>query len=365
MLVPMCIRMVALLAAIQGTGAGRDGGGRGDGGGASSSSDWANRAGNSWGGGSWHGGSWHGGRWGGNSWGGNQDWRAGGGGSWGGDDGQSSSSSWTNLPDPTALPVLNRSAGKGTGKGTGTCPTADDVDMESVSAASGAGALPEAAGGGTGVPCMVCKERGVSSSRLLLQIMDWQEGLAAVCFRCWTPKKDEPDDEEAFLKLAKAAWRKRSSSAKSVQRGLCVAQMAAEIQRLPTDSARNARRRIIHAAVSMTKEYIKSMLKHDAADFEAVEQAFTAWDREGELIAANPDHIPTLGSIGNLLPEEVAQYTAEIISNISEYFLCRSGSDGTMSGRTCGYFGPATAWVATDLSAVSTGGHWKCPVSGP
>ena len=87
--------------------------------------------------------------------------------------------------------------------------------------------------------------------------------------------------------------------------------------------------------------------------------------REGELIAANPDHIPTLGSVGNLLPEEVAQYTSEIMSNISEYFLCRSGSDGTSSGRTCGYFGPATAWVATDLSAVTTGGHWKCPVSGP
>jgi hypothetical protein len=413
MLAPMCIRVVALLAAFQGTGAGsggggrgggRGGGGRGDGAGhAQGSSDAYSSGWRSWNNGPWSSGSTGAGSHGGWSWGGgNQgDWSWSDG-RWSNDDAASATSSqWSWIPDPSAVPVLNRNTGKGqdagkgqgTGKGSDTgkgqdagkgsdagkgqgagrgsasssvgaghLPMATDDDTSS---SVGAGSLPTATGeegANKGLFCRRCKEGGRCTT--LIYEHDWQGTLWCVCFQCWRLEQDTDQDDDAaassFERLRKASWRQRIGTAKAVQRGLCIAKMVQDVVREPNESKRNCKRRIITCAVSMVKAFVQDMLRLNDEDLGDVDRAFTLWDQEASKIQADPEHISTLGCVENLLPEEVMQFASEISEHVSEYFLCRNGIDG--SGGVCGYFGPGTAWAATDLSAINTGGHWRCPL---
>jgi hypothetical protein len=68
--------------------------------------------------------------------------------------------------------------------------------------------------------------------------------------------------------------------------------------------------------------------------------------------------------VGTLLPSQIQDFCSEILENMADYYLCRSGSDGAYgSNSVCGYFGPPTQWAATSLHTLD-GGHWRCPVCG-
>ena len=220
MLAPMCIRVVFLLAAFRGAGAG-GGGGRGRGS-ASSSSDWANRANE----GTWHGGDgWSGGSWGRGSWWQHDD-------RWSNGDDTASSSSWTNIPDPSAVPVLNRRPASS---------VAADHQVEGTDEGKGSGKGEPST---NGLECSKCRTKLRSSEAVI--DAEWQGRLWVRCYDCW-----EPSDQgiakckKAFERERRNSWASRKSNARMHKRGIEMSKQFELVQREANESVREWKKRSI------------------------------------------------------------------------------------------------------------------------
>ena len=227
--------------------------------------------------------------------------------------------------------------------------------------------------------CRCCKEVGRCSS--LLFEHDWQGVLWCICYGCWREEQlakqndtatasssaaaaAPPVTEEAFEKLRKASWRKRSSSEKEQRRAFELKRELEEAEKLPNESRRQWFRRVISNVAEALAVFVASVLNLKEDEQRDIENVLDRWHDESVKIEKNPDYCPQLTAVGACLPDEILQFTEELVKGVAEYFLCRSGDarDGTYD--PCGFFAPGKNWCGTPSALAGHGGQWRCPQCG-
>ena len=270
--------------------------------------------------------------------------------------------------------------------------------------------------------CSRCKDKGHCGT--LLFEHDWQGELWVVCLVCWVRRQrglapsaatgstpvsadDEPvvpTDEEtaAFMKLRKASWRTRTNSSKALLRTKTIKEQLRDVPREKDESRRHHQRRVISTAAALICKFMESFQKLSPEDKADVEQAFERWAELHEKVSADPSLAIGLDSCGLTTTSEAIDMASEIMSGISEFYVCRSirtewfdarcttaeeaaaagyqpaGTAVAATGSTpvsatplpkrgakwesvqthCGAFSPAQHWACTDRSFA--GGHYRC-----
>ena len=274
-----------------------------------------------------------------------------------------SSSSWTNLADPREL-GKGKSKGKGHdkpkhkkghggkgsaagssagassgGKGSAAGASAGtSSDGKGGAAGSSAGASSDGQGGAAGSPvgtdpepdavwlkseisfeCSGCWKTGLKASELLLRFeYDWQGKITAVCLAC---SKLAPD---IFKMRSGRMWAQRSANRKAVLRVDKFKEAYETLGRGEDETNREYKRRCFNAATKMIAQIFCAFKKADEAQKKEIVTAVDKWLEQQEAIAANPTHVPTLMSCGNLVAHSISEYAAEIMSGLCEYYLCRT-----------------------------------------
>ena len=119
-------------------------------------------------------------------------------------------------------------------------------------------------------------------------------------------------------------------------------------------------KRMYHAASKIVAILWAAFQKQNGEEQKRTAEALDAWHAQEQRVVEDPTYVPTTSSCGNLLAHSVAQYAADIMQGLSEYYLCRTkqGSDGN----PCGFFAPSRSWATDDPSGL--GGWYRCPLCG-
>ena len=129
--------------------------------------------------------------------------------------------------------------------------------------------------------------------------------LWCICYGCWREEQlakqnDQsaasssaaaavpPVTEEAFEKLRKASWRKRSSSEKEQRRTFELKRELKETDKLPTESRRQYARRILSNVAEMLAVFVASVLNLKEDEQRDIENVLDRWHDESVKIEKNP-----------------------------------------------------------------------------
>ena len=214
--------------------------------------------------------------------------------------------------------------------------------------------------------CMVCNEPGTPMT--LKFCHEWQGRCWCVCEGCWTPGEAK---NTTFHKERKASWRQRSNSAKAALRGIQISKCLNAADREADESVRSWKRRMIAQTASFLAAFMSGFVKMDPDQQKDIVKAFDLWEAEkqrvsrGEAVSAT-----SLRVCGNVLPDEAMQMASELMTGISEFFVCRNtkkvwdtaANKYADKGESCGYFAPAKYWACSDETFC--GGHFRCGLCG-
>ena len=239
--------------------------------------------------------------------------------------------------------------------------------------------------------CRFCKNTGGRFFLACESPTDWQGGLDCICKGCFDRHgSNAAEPEWDFATFQQKSWVRRKKNAAQHKRVMCFKKAAMEIPNDAGLSAREFRKKLMNNAKAFAKDMVCGILKLPPAQQQMIVSAMDKWAECIEKIIAEPGWVPDLMVCGNIMEHELADYAHELMTGVSDYYLCRVANDPLdLLYRPCGFFSIADNWarsVQVDVRTASTplgeggssastplgeggsagdadaGGHYRCPL---